>query len=54
MTESTKTYGANIRCSVCGKEPFADNPALECHELRRFGPDGEISKISRTRRMALP
>jgi hypothetical protein len=35
--------GADIRCVVCGREPFADDTALECHELRRFGPDGEFS-----------
>jgi hypothetical protein len=40
MTESTKSRGADIRCVICGREPFADDPALECHELRRFGPDG--------------
>jgi hypothetical protein len=39
----TKTYGAFIRCVICGKEPFADDPALECHELRRFAPNGEFS-----------
>jgi hypothetical protein len=43
MTESTKTYGANIRCVICGKEPFATDPALECFELRRFNAAGEIS-----------
>jgi hypothetical protein len=41
-----KTYGAFIRCAApgCGKEPFADDPAFECQDLRRFGPDGEISE----------
>jgi hypothetical protein len=39
----TTSYGANIRCVICGKGPLADDPKLECHELRRFGPDGEFS-----------
>jgi hypothetical protein len=46
MTESTKTYGAFIRCAApgCGKEPFADDPAFECFELRRFNAAGEYSE----------
>ena len=36
-------YGAFIRCVICGKEPFAADPALECHELRRFNAAGEFS-----------
>jgi hypothetical protein len=37
----TKTYGANIRCCICGAEPWPDNPATrECFDLGRFGPDG--------------
>jgi hypothetical protein len=40
----TKGYGAFIRCATCGKEPFADDPALECHELRRFNSAGEFSE----------
>jgi hypothetical protein len=41
----SKVYGAGIRCAApgCGKEPFAVDPALECHELRRFAPDGSFS-----------
>jgi hypothetical protein len=39
----TKSYGAFIRCVTCGREPFADDPKLECHELRRFGPGGEFA-----------
>jgi hypothetical protein len=36
-----KTYGANIRCSACGAEPWPDHPTIpECFNLRRFGPDG--------------
>jgi len=39
-----KSYGAFIVCSVCGREPFADDPALECYDLHRYGPDGRISE----------
>jgi hypothetical protein len=42
MTESTMTRGANIRCR-CGREPFADNPALVCFDLRRFNSAGEFA-----------
>jgi hypothetical protein len=46
MTESTKSYGADIRCAApgCGREPFADDPQLTCFELRRFNAAGEISE----------
>jgi hypothetical protein len=42
----TKSYGANIRCVApgCGREPFADDPVLECFELLRFNAAGEISE----------
>lgn len=34
----TKTYGANIRCSVCGGEPWPDDPATrERFDLTRVG-----------------
>jgi hypothetical protein len=36
-----KTYGANIRCSACGAQPWPDNFATrESFNLRRFGPHG--------------
>jgi hypothetical protein len=36
-----KTYGAFIRCSICGSQPFPDDPATrESFDLRRFGPSG--------------
>jgi hypothetical protein len=45
MTESTKSYGADIRCVVCGAMPYPTDPAVrECFELRRFNAAGEISE----------
>ena len=45
MTESTKTYGAFIRCVICSAQPFpTDSTVRECFELRRFNAAGETSE----------
>jgi hypothetical protein len=34
---TVKSYGANIRCSVCGAEPYPDDPTTrETFELKRY------------------
>jgi hypothetical protein len=36
----TKSYGSFIKCTVCGREPFADDPAMGSFDLRRFNASG--------------
>lgn len=42
----SKTYGAGIRCSICGAEPYPpDDPAIrETFNLTRLGPDGRAAE----------
>ena len=44
MTNNSPSYGANIRCSVCGAMPYPTDPAVrECFDLRRVNSAGEFS-----------
>jgi hypothetical protein len=44
MTDSP-SFGAHIRCGVCGAMPYpTDSAVRECFELRRFNSAGEISE----------
>lgn len=55
MTESTKSYGAFIRCAApgCRREPFAADPVLECFELPATALTQSL-RVACTRRVALP
>jgi hypothetical protein len=36
-----KSYGAGIKCVICGSEPWPSDPSVkESFNLRRFGPNG--------------
>lgn len=36
----SKTYGASIRCAICGAEPLPSSDVRETFSLTRYGPNG--------------
>jgi hypothetical protein len=36
----SKTYGASIRCAICGAEPWPSSDVRETFSLTRYGPNG--------------